>query len=120
MPLTVPRPPPTIGLKIDPTGSVERLSGEAKVSGSLNCSIPMSITIIGEMKQRAGRFNVFSGQINISKIICDGPTLWDATVMGGPFNAGQASVDAKAIEISFGANLTDEESAVVQLKPHKS
>ncbi len=119
LPLTVPGPYPTIDLKINPVGFVERLSGEAMVSGTVNCSIPMSIRIDGEMKQRAGRFNVISGSFN-SRLMCDGVTAWSAIVRPGPFNSGQAKVNATAVDYTYGLNLTDDESAVVQLKPKKT
>ncbi|MGB8217703.1 MAG: S-layer protein domain-containing protein [Candidatus Methanoperedens sp.] len=118
LPLTEPGPYPTLDLKIDPVGSVVRLSGEATVSGTVNCSIPMSIRIDGEMKQRAGRFTVMSGSFN-SQLTCDGVTAWSATVSPGPFNSGQAIVNATAVDYTYGLNLTDNESAVVQLKPQK-
>ena len=118
LPLTVPMPPPTIGLTIDPLGYVERLSGEGMVSGTLNCSIPMSLLINGEMNRKGGRFKVMSGSFNID-LTCDGETTWSTTVPGGPFKPGKALVSVTAVETSLGMDLSDDESAVIKLKHRK-
>lgn len=113
-------PPLTINLSIDPVGSVNRLTGDAMIHGTLTSSRPVSGRLSGELRQRAGRFEVISGSLNFSFNTANA-TTWNATVRGsnGPFNAGQASATAFASgsELSWPWDFAaDDASAVVHLR----
>ncbi len=112
-----------ISLNIDPDGSVNRLTGDAMIHGTVTCSRPASGSMSINLSQRAGRFNVIRGSSNLQYscgISNSTTTAWNATVRGsnGPFNAGQVSVEAfaSAYDWLFYDYATDDASVVVHLK----
>lgn len=109
--------PLTIDSSINPTGSVERSTGDAKISGTVTCSQATLAYISGELSQKAGRINVINGYYNI-RVMCDGVTPWSTTVGGnnGLFKAGQVDATALTIAEDLGFPVFDSASAVVILK----
>lgn len=94
-----PAPEPlAIGLGLDATGTADRVSGSATVSGTLTCTRPTGVYLSGTLTQRASRFVVVTGHFQ-QQVDCSGSTPWRATVRGDggvPFNAGSAQLDARA------------------------
>lgn len=113
--------PLTIDLSINPDGSVERVTGDATISGSVMCSSNTFVELGGELRQRIGRLDVSSGSF-YSNFICNNNTIWTATVRGDkPFAAGKAKVTAHAYawDRSIGKYIYKDYSSVVQLKGGK-
>lgn len=112
-------PPLSINMSIDPDGTVNRLTGDAIVHGTMTCSRPAYGTIFVNLSQRAGRFNVFRGSSSF-QLWCENSTAWKATVRSsdGPYNAGKVYVEAlaSANEWLTGDYAVDDASDVVQLK----
>lgn len=94
-----PAPEPlSIGLGLSATGTVDRVSGSATVSGTVTCTRPTGVYLSGTLTQRANRFVVVSGSFQ-QQVECSGSTPWRALVRvdgGVPFNAGSAQLDAHA------------------------
>jgi hypothetical protein len=114
-------PPLTINLNIDPDGSVNRLTGDAMIQGTMTCSRPVSGSMSINLSQRAGRFNVIRGSSSF-QFWCDpsNSTTWKATIRSsdGPYNAGQVYVEAfaSAYEGWTGDYAVDDASTVVHLR----
>jgi hypothetical protein len=94
-----PAPAPlSVGLGLDATGTVDRVSASATVSGTLTCTRPAGVFLSGTLTQRASRYVVVTGRFG-QQVDCSGSTPWRATVRGDggvPFNPGSAQLDAHA------------------------
>ena len=82
-------PPVTLGLSIRSTGTVNR-SGVATIRGSVTCSQPVEVDLVGSLRQ-AHRRSVSLGYSSTS-VSCDGTASWSMRVPGetGPFTTGTA------------------------------
>lgn len=113
-----PPPPPPIDVQliIDAVGSVDPRTGLATVSGTVTCSEPSSMSVYGELRQRAGR-QVISGNFWDSRF-CDGETPWSATVenSNGIFVGGPAQVSADAYACDYYSCGFDQATADIRLR----
>lgn len=82
-------PPVTLGLSIRSTGTVNR-SGVATIRGTVTCSQPVQVDIVGSLRQ-AQRRSVSLGYSSTS-VSCDDTESWSLRVPGetGPFSPGTA------------------------------
>lgn len=82
-------PPLTLGLSIRSTGTVSR-SGVATVHGTVTCSRPAEVDLVGSLRQ-AKRRSVSLGYSSTS-VSCEGTESWSIRVIGetGPFSPGTA------------------------------
>lgn len=112
-------PPLTIDLSIDPTGSFDRIIGDATIRGTVTCSVPTSVDVFGELKQSVGRLNLFRGFFGTS-VTCNGITPWEVTISAenGRFGGGRAkaSVNASTFDPNTGEFVEDSASAIVRLR----
>ena len=99
-------PPVTLGLSIRSTGSVTR-SGVATISGTVTCSQPVEVDLVGSLRQ-AHRRSVSLGYSS-SHVSCDGTASWSLRLQGetGPFSPGtaRARVTASAEDILRGTTV---------------
>jgi hypothetical protein len=82
----VPAPPPTVAaLAINASGTVDKNSGVAYVTGTMTCSTPgvvnLRVRVMQEQKQR--RLSVEVVGVNTINVQCAGPTAWAAAVKSG-------------------------------------
>jgi hypothetical protein len=110
--------PPTI----NQTGTIDRVSGTATISGTIQCAETLQVGLSGELRQRAGRFTVIHGGF-FQDLQCSPPSIpWSATVVGenGPFGAGPASVNVSSFGCDEFECVSAETSAKVKLQPSHS
>lgn len=92
--LTV-KEPLDIGVTVDAVGGVDPTTGVATVSGTVTCSDPLWLDVLGQLHQRTGR-QVNSGYFS-DFVFCDRETPWTATVeQSGTFTVGPAQVTLEA------------------------
>ena len=82
-------PPVTLGLSIRSTGTVNR-SGVATIRGSVTCSRPVEVDLVGSLRQ-AQRRSVSLGYSS-TRVSCDDTESWSLRVQGetGAFSPGTA------------------------------
>jgi hypothetical protein len=92
-----PPPLPPSNLSINSVESVNRLTGDAIVTGTVTCSAPTFVSLSGELRQKAGHFDVVHGSFGFT-LQCNDMTPWSVTVRGdnGPFNSGQVKVSTSS------------------------
>jgi hypothetical protein len=95
-----PPPPPVLELGITlGGGSLNRVSGDAVIEGTVACSVNTDVFLGLNLTQRASRYVVVRGSLSTS-ISCAAPqTVWSVTVRGDgniPFGAGWVEVAANA------------------------
>jgi hypothetical protein len=102
-----------LGLTISPTGSVNAKTGEATISGTITCAEPVSGTVDGFIRQRAGRVFLDGGFFTFFE--CDGVTSWEVQVVAdnGLFKGGSVEVTANAF--AFDRDFT-QQIATVRLR----
>jgi hypothetical protein len=86
----VPPPPVQLGLTLNANGTVTS-SGAAVVSGTVTCSRPVDVDVVGTLRQQNGsRVTVGSYRARVS---CSATTAWTATVLGetGTYRRGSAA-----------------------------
>jgi hypothetical protein len=109
-----------LGLTVTATGTFERVSGTATISGTVQCNEASFVNLFGELRQRAGRFTVIHGGFGQGLECAPPATSWSATIVGenGPFGAGSASAHISAD--GCGTANCDNANVLknVQLKPH--
>jgi hypothetical protein len=121
-----------LGLTFNNNGTVSRLSGIAKISGTVTCNQRASIgSLSGTLFQRAGRFTVINGNFSVQypnsqtpEPLCEPshPLLWSAEAgeIGRPFISGPAEARASAygcaLDISDCASMPQQAIGVVKLK----
>jgi len=110
-------------------GSVDPLTGNASISGSISCSEPTTVTISGFVKQMHGGIPL-SGVYAIL-VFCDGTTLWNAGILTDPkqfhgraldlFAGGKANVffDAQTFDFQNGETVERNGTATIILRPKK-
>src|SRR5262249_49493791 len=114
-------PTPPTNLSINSVGSINRLTGDANLNGTITCSQSSFVSLSGELRQKAGRLDVFHGSFGFS-FQCNGMTPWNVTVRGdnGPFNSGQVKVSASVFAFDPDTGETSSPlsvTRVVHLKP---
>jgi hypothetical protein len=118
-------PPPlelSVGLDIDGSGTVSRVSGAATVDGTVTCNKPTTETITGSVTQVV-RATVVRGAFSTQVSCTPGdPVPWTATADpdgSTPFRSGDVDVDAKATgqDDDYGGFVSAVDTAVVRLRP---
>lgn len=86
-----------LGIATDPTGTVDR-QGLATVSGSVSCSLPVTVEVRGSLRQQVRRKRVSLGYFRTT-VDCDGSGTWTADVQGqtGVYRRGDARLSASAL-----------------------
>jgi Putative Ig domain len=84
-------------LAIDPTGRFDSKTGVATISGKVSSSQTATFGLRGTLRQKAGRFHLFTGEIGSQYspvvISCEQQAPWRVEVTGdGPFGGGAATV----------------------------
>ena len=106
-----------VDLTVNPSGSVDGKTGIATISGTVTCSRPVSVTLFGGVRQRAGR--VFINASFNTSFECDGVTSWTAQTEDatGLFKGGevQVSIFAQFFDPATGEEIFLEESATARL-----
>jgi len=94
-----PPPPLQIALTINKPGSVDRLTGKARVTGTISCTIATSVGVNAVLNQRLTRFAIATANA-FTSIPCSPSTAsWalDFTPQAGvPFGPGMAQLDVAA------------------------
>lgn len=96
---TPPPPALVIQLTVNRSGSVDRVTGKARVSGVLSCSVPVSANIQAVLQQRLNRFSLAASSAFLSKACSPTPVTWtiEFTPQGSvPFGGGMAQIDLEA------------------------
>jgi hypothetical protein len=94
-------PPPTVEITVNPTGTFDKVSGSATVSGTLTCTGDAIFSEVDvQLTQNVGRFTVTGFGIVFDEApVCDGTAQpWSVEVFGsnGKFKGG------RAISVAFG------------------
>ena len=104
-----------VDLTIAPSGSVNSKTGIPTIRGTITCSRPADVRLIGHLEQRAGRVLITGGFDR--SFACDGVTPWEAEAqVSGLFKGGQAEVLIFAGFFDFPEEIFLEESVTVNLK----
>jgi len=118
-----PPPPPALTLTIvlNSDGDVDRLSGAARLSGTITCSVQTAVSVFGLLRQRANRFSLAAGDMSATIPCSTTPMRWTIDVPPDgsvPFGSGMASVDMtlNAFDPNYGLFVTDTLAAAVRLK----
>jgi hypothetical protein len=115
--------PLTMQVNINP-GGVTKI-GRVLITGSVTCSKPTFVSLIGTLTQRVNRLNVTSGSWNLSVPCGTEPTTWFAEVRPepglAPFNPGKAQADTfvQGFDSDYGRFVSQDYSTVISLKPSK-
>jgi hypothetical protein len=94
---TAPAPPAlALGASLASTGTVNRKTGVATLSGTITCNRPVMASIFGELSQTYHRF-IFTSTFSLS-VLCTSSSPWSVAVQptNGLFGRGQASVVGNA------------------------
>jgi hypothetical protein len=94
-------PPPTVEITVNPTGTFDRVTGSATVSGTLTCTGDAEFSEVDvQLTQSVGRFSVTGfGSAFAAPPVCDGTAQpWSVEVFGqnGKFKGG------RAVSVAFG------------------
>jgi hypothetical protein len=114
--LMVAPPPMELAITLAPTGSVS--NGAAVIGGTVSCSRPGALPLVGTLRQRAGgRVTVGSFAASVD---CTGSHSWQATVLGetGIYRRGPADAVAAVefIDHVFDEVVRARATATVQLR----
>jgi hypothetical protein len=114
-------PAPTVDVTVNPTGTFDRVSGSATISGTLTCTGDAVFTAVDiQLTQNVGRFTVTGfGNVFDEAPVCDGTAQpWSVEVLGstGKFKGGRAVAVTFAIACgSFDCGY-DQETTNVMLR----
>jgi len=93
-------PPPTVEITVNPTGTFNKVSGSATVSGTITCTGDADFAEVDiQLTQNVGRFTIRGFGSFFGEAICDGTAQpWSAEVFGdnGKFKGG------RAVSVAFG------------------
>lgn len=94
-------PPPTVELTVRSSGTFNKVTGSATISGTVVCTgEAFSTEIDVQLKQTVGRFSVLgAGSLYPDAFVCDGTAQpWSVEVFGftGLFKGGRAAADVFA------------------------
>jgi hypothetical protein len=94
-------PPPAleIQLSVNRRASVDRITGNVRVSGTLSCTVPVTASIQAVLRQRLNRFSLATSSVALSGACSPTPAQWSAelTPVGNvPFGSGMAEIDVEA------------------------
>ena len=110
-------PPLTIRLSVDEVGSVDR-AGNVTLRGTVTCSRPELVQVLGRARQRAGRLIIDGSGFTI--LSCDGRTPWEMTVNSGNalFKGGLVVTffSAQTFDFDTGEFAVDQALTVVRLR----
>jgi hypothetical protein len=114
-------PPPTVALTVSPTGTFNKVTGSATISGTVVCTGEAVDTEIDvQLKQTVGRFSVLgAGSLYPDAFVCDGTAQpWSVEVFGftGLFKGGRAAADVFAAACGAFDCGFDEVQASVKLR----
>jgi hypothetical protein len=102
---------------VDPTG-VANPNGSATISGTVSCSRPVDVTVLGTLRQQVGR-RVTVGSFRVTPVECTGETRWRVVVLGetGLYRRGQATAVAvvEFVDQLRGEVVRDRADATIQL-----
>ena len=89
-------PPPTVDVKVDPTGYVNAKTGVATITGTISCTDAQFVDMLTVLEQRIGVRATVSGFgfFFADGSICDGtPQAWktDVVPQGGKFAGGKSA-----------------------------
>ena len=115
-----PPPPLSIGLALAGTGSVDRATGTAVVSGTVTCNKPTRVQLAGTLIQKRARTPQAVG--GLSHVFqCSGETPWQADVSSygtAAFGPGTAQLSVRALAFDTDQEIViDDASATVKLMP---
>jgi hypothetical protein len=119
-----PPPPPPLALTetVDSRGSVDHVSGQTTVTGTVSCSEPVMVFLNGTVVERVNRFA--QAQAGFSQSIActpsGSPFAWSGVMTSSnsvPFGPGKAAVGvtAQAADPAFGTQVTQHVDATVTL-----
>jgi hypothetical protein len=94
---SAPTPPAlVIGASVAPTGTVDKKTGVATISGNVSCNRPAFVTVNGQLSQIYHRF-VFTSYF-YANVLCTGSGTWSVVVQpqNGLFGRGSASISGYA------------------------
>ena len=119
-----PPPPPalTLGATVATDGTVDRISGQAALNGTVSCNEPVTVFVNARVVEIVTKTAQAVSTFGLS-VACTpdaSPIPWSATAMSNntvPFGKGRASVslDATATDPNFHNNVTQHVDAVVRL-----
>jgi hypothetical protein len=94
-------PPPALGIHLTVTrrGAVDRVTGTARVTGTLSCTAPASVSLQAVLRQRLNRSSLATSNALLSQQCAPTPVSWSAefTPNGDvPFGSGMAQIDVEA------------------------
>ena len=95
-------PPPTpleISLTLNPSVQLERLSGKVRVTGTVTCTVPASLSFNAVLRQRLSRYVLASSGAGTSTPCSLTPAAWTIDFLpqgGAPFSTGWAQLDLAA------------------------
>lgn len=96
-------PAPELGLTVNATGTFNRATGTATISGTYECTNAFFVDIFGDVSQRVGRF-ILRGSFSTFGIECDGAVHpWSAEVF--PENGTFAGGKALTVTIAFSCGI---------------
>jgi hypothetical protein len=109
-------PPLEIDVIIDPRGLVAVKDGTATISGTVTCSAPAFVDVFGELRQKAGRAELFG--FGSTFVECNGYAVWSAQVEAenGKWAGGRAEASVSAIGFSDFEFDEDQAGGPVQLR----
>jgi hypothetical protein len=111
-------PPPTVALTVDASGSLERVSGTAVISGTVTCSGTDLATINLHVRQRVGRTGLISGRTG-GEVRCSAtPVPWTMRVRDedAPFGSGSVSVEWYAAYGDWSTRVETTGESIVKLR----
>jgi hypothetical protein len=112
-------PAPTIDVTVDPTGTFNKLTGSATISGTVACTGDVEFAFIEiQLTQSVGRFTI-SGYGFAEGLTCDETAQpWSAEVFGqsGLFKGGRATALTFAVACDLLQCGFDEDQTVVRLR----
>jgi hypothetical protein len=112
-------PAPTIDVTVDPTGTFNKQTGSATISGTVTCTGDVQFAFIEvQLTQSVGRFTI-SGFGSAEGFACDGTAQpWSAEVFGqsGLFKGGRATALTFAVACDSLQCGFDEDQTVVRLR----
>jgi hypothetical protein len=103
--LDVAPPPPTVELTVNPTGTFNRFSGSATISGTVLCTgVALYTEIDVQLSQTVGRFKILGSGGVPGAFVCDGTAQpWSVEVIGitGKFKGGRVASVSDAYACGF-------------------
>lgn len=119
-----PPPPLQIFLAIHNPGVVDRVTGKARVTGSISCTFATSVGVNAMLNQRVTRFALATTNAFTSIPCTPSATSWalDFTPQGDvPFGAGMSQLDASAsgYDSFYGQFVITSSSVALRLSPER-